>query len=98
MPWRKGNKYNWSRPGNSKRRETAVFTTLRGNIVAVLLVVGLVTLAPTNCARAQSTTRSQQLSALQQQNAVLQQRNAVQTAALQTTALLQAANQQNTGA
>jgi hypothetical protein len=72
-----------------------VFTTVRGNVVAVLFVVGLATLAPTNCARAQAATRSQKLSALQQQNAALQQRNAVQTAALQTTALVQGTYLQN---
>jgi hypothetical protein len=75
----------------------AVFTPLPRYGGAVLSVVVLAPLLFTDCAQAQPTTRTSQLSALQQQNAVLQQRNAVQTAALQTTTLLQSAYQQNTG-
>jgi hypothetical protein len=73
-----------------------VFTTVRSYVVAILFVVVVAPWLPTGFARAQSTTRSQRLSALQQQNAVQQQRNSVQTAALQTTLLLQANYQQNT--
>ncbi len=68
-----------------------MFTTVRCYIVVVLLAA----LLPPGCARAQSTGRSQSLAALQRQNAVQQQRNAVQTAALQTTTLIQNAYQQN---
>jgi hypothetical protein len=73
-----------------------VFTTVRSYVVVVGLVVVAAPLLPTGFARAQSTGRSQQLSALQQQNAVLQQRNAVQTAAMQTTLLAQRTYHQNT--
>jgi hypothetical protein len=71
-----------------------VSTTMRGYVV-VLFMMAFAPLLLTDRARAQSTVRSQQLSTLQQQNAVLQQRNAVQTALLQTTAMLQGAAQQN---
>ncbi len=71
-----------------------MITTARGYVV-ILFVGTLSNVLLTDCAWAQSTVRSQQLSALQQQNAVLQQRNSIQTAALQTTAMLQGASQQN---
>ena len=52
-----------------------MFTTVRSRVGAVVLLVVAAPLLLTGFARAQSTGRSQQLSALQQQNAVLQQRN-----------------------
>jgi hypothetical protein len=60
------------------------------------LLAGLTTLLAAGSARAQTPASSRRLSAIQQQNAVLQQRNAVQTAALQTTILLQGSYRQNT--
>jgi hypothetical protein len=71
-----------------------MFTTTRC-CVAVLFVAASVSLLSAGSAQAQASRRPSVLSVLQQQNALQQQQNAVQTAAQQTTALVQAAYQGN---
>jgi hypothetical protein len=71
-----------------------MFNPIRGSAARVLIATGVLLLVPMAGARAQTPGRLPRLAALQQQNAALQQRNAVQTAALQTSMVLQGANQQ----
>ena len=71
-----------------------MFSTMKCR-AAVLFVAELASLLWAEPTRAQAPGRQSLLSSLQQQNALQQQQNAVQTAVLQTTALVQTANRQN---